>query len=78
MARQPIVQNDTPGGDDDKKRDAALRPRFLREIIGQNSVKQRIEILLKAAKKLQEPMSHMLFDGPPGLEIGRASCRERV
>jgi Holliday junction DNA helicase RuvB len=66
MARQPIVTNDTPG-DDDKKRDAALRPRFLREVIGQQAVKQRLEILLRAAKKLQEPLSHMLFDGPPGL-----------
>ena len=65
MARQPIVQNETP--DDDKKRDAALRPRLLREVIGQESVKQRLEILLRAARKLQEPMSHMLFDGPPGL-----------
>ena len=66
MARQPIVQGETPG-DDDKKRDAVLRPRFLREVIGQESVKRRLEILLRAAKKLQEPMSHMLFDGPPGL-----------
>src|SRR5436190_12729727 len=66
MARQPIVQGGTPE-DDDKKRDAALRPRFLREVIGQQPVKQRLEILLRAAKKLQEPMSHMLFDGPPGL-----------
>jgi holliday junction DNA helicase RuvB len=66
MARQPIVQGETQD-DDDKKRDAALRPRFLREVIGQESVKRRLEILLRAAKKLQEPMSHMLFDGPPGL-----------
>ena len=65
MARQPIVTNETP--DDDRKRDAALRPRFLREVIGQHSVKQRLEILLRAAKKLHEPMAHMLFDGPPGL-----------
>jgi holliday junction DNA helicase RuvB len=66
MARQPIVQGNPPE-DDDKKRDAALRPRFLREVIGQAPVKQRMEILLRAAKKLQEPLSHMLFDGPPGL-----------
>ena len=66
MARQPIVQGESPD-DDDKKRDAVLRPRFLREVIGQESVKRRLEILLRAAKKLQEPMSHMLFDGPPGL-----------
>jgi holliday junction DNA helicase RuvB len=65
MARQPIVQAELP--EDDKKRDAALRPRYLREVIGQQSVKQRLEILLRAAKKLNEPMSHMLFDGPPGL-----------
>src|SRR5450432_1758274 len=66
MARQPIVQGSTPE-EDDKKRDAALRPRFLREVIGQQSVKQRLEILIKASKKLKEPLSHMLFDGPPGL-----------
>ncbi|MSQ95355.1 MAG: Holliday junction branch migration DNA helicase RuvB [Gemmataceae bacterium] len=65
MARQPLVQAEVP--DDDKNRDAALRPRFLREVIGQQSVKQRLEILLRASKKLKEPMSHMLFDGPPGL-----------
>ncbi len=65
MARQPIVQAELP--EEDKKRDAALRPRFLREVIGQQSVKQRLGILLRAAKKLNEPMSHMLFDGPPGL-----------
>ncbi len=65
MARQTIVQGEAP--DDDKKRDAALRPQLLREVIGQQSVKQRLEILLRAAKKLKEPLSHMLFDGPPGL-----------
>src|SRR5438093_13398552 len=65
MARQPIVQGDAP--EDDKKRDAAWRPRLLREVIGQQAVKQRLEILIKASKKLQEPMSHILFDGPPGL-----------
>ena len=67
MAREAIIQKETPNGDDDKKRDAALRPRYLREVIGQQSVKQRLEILLNAAKKLKEPLSHILFDGPPGL-----------
>jgi Holliday junction DNA helicase RuvB len=67
MAREAIVQGGTPGGDDDRQRDAALRPRFLREVIGQKSVVQRLEIVLKACKKLKEPLSHILFDGPPGL-----------
>jgi holliday junction DNA helicase RuvB len=68
VARQPIVTGDTsPDPEDPKRRDAALRPRLLREVIGQKAVVQRMEIVLKACKKLKEPLSHILFDGPPGL-----------
>ncbi len=66
MAREAIVQG-KPGGDDDKQRDAALRPRWLREVIGQQAVVQRLGIVLNACKKLKEPLAHILFDGPPGL-----------
>jgi Holliday junction DNA helicase RuvB len=66
MAKQAIVRGDATN-DDDRQRDMALRPRFLREVIGQQSVVQRLEIVLKACKKLKEPLSHILFDGPPGL-----------
>src|SRR5438445_6844257 len=66
MAREAIVHGDSPE-DEDKKRDAALRPRWLREVIGQRAVVQRLSIVLKACKKLKEPLSHILFDGPPGL-----------
>src|SRR5271154_4418329 len=65
MARQPIVQG-IPA-DDDKQRDAALRPRWLREVIGQQAVVQRLSIHINACKKLKEPLEHILFDGPPGL-----------
>jgi len=69
MAREPIVQGPPGGGggDDDKQRDAALRPRLLREVIGQKAVVQRLGIAVNACKKLKEPLSHILFDGPPGL-----------
>src|SRR5436309_50871 len=66
MAREAIVRGDN-AGEEDKKRDAALRPRLLREVIGQKSVVQRLGIVLNACKKLKEPLSHILFDGPPGL-----------
>src|SRR5438132_4576431 len=66
MARQPIVQGSATN-DDAPERDAALRPRWLREVIGQKSVVQRLGIVLNACKKLKEPLSHILFDGPPGL-----------
>jgi Holliday junction DNA helicase RuvB len=65
MAREAIVLSDQP--DDGRERDAALRPRWLREVIGQRQVVQRLTIVLNACKKLKEPMAHILFDGPPGL-----------
>src|SRR6202171_2415052 len=65
MARQPIVQG-VPA-DDDKQRDAALRPRWLKEVIGQQAVVQRLGIHINACRKLKEPLEHILFDGPPGL-----------
>ena len=37
MAREAVVHGDNPE-DEDKKRDAALRPRLLREVIGQQAV----------------------------------------
>lgn len=69
MAKQAIVHGDVPREDDDRdrERDAALRPRFLREVIGQGAVVRRLGIVLNACKKLKEPLSHILFDGPPGL-----------
>ncbi|MBV9122706.1 MAG: Holliday junction branch migration DNA helicase RuvB, partial [Planctomycetes bacterium] len=65
MPRQTVVQ---PGeGEEQRQRDDALRPRWLREIIGQKAVVQRLGIVLNACRKLKEPISHILFDGPPGL-----------
>src|SRR5437660_12823538 len=65
MARQAIVQGEKPG--EGRERDAALRPRWLREVIGQKPVVQRLGIALNACRKLKEPLGHILFDGPPGL-----------
>lgn len=65
MARTPVITS-VPD-DDDRKRDAALRPKFLREVIGQTEVARRLAIAVNAAKKLKEPLGHILFDGPPGL-----------
>src|SRR5437660_6723331 len=65
MAREPIVQAEPNA--EQRQRDVALRPRWLREVIGQKAVVQRLGIVLNACKKLKEPLSHILFDGPPGL-----------
>jgi Holliday junction DNA helicase RuvB len=65
MPRQAVVQANPP--EEQRQRDDALRPRWLREVIGQKAVVQRLNIVLNACKKLKEPLSHILFDGPPGL-----------
>jgi Holliday junction DNA helicase RuvB len=65
MPRERVVQGG--GNDESKQRDAALRPRWLREVIGQRKVVQRLGVVLNACRKLREPMAHILFDGPPGL-----------
>lgn len=44
-----------------------LRPRKFSEYIGQNRVKDNLEITISAAKKRGEPIDHILLYGPPGL-----------
>jgi holliday junction DNA helicase RuvB len=47
--------------------DAALRPRWLREFVGQERVKEQLDLLIRGARERDEPLDHLLFSGPPGL-----------
>lgn len=47
--------------------DQALRPNTFLEYIGQNHIKDNINILLKAANERGHTPEHILFYGPPGL-----------
>jgi Holliday junction DNA helicase RuvB len=44
-----------------------LRPQSLTEFVGQDSIRERLEIFISAAKERQEALGHSLFSGPPGL-----------
>ncbi len=44
-----------------------LRPRTLAEYIGQEKVKENLEVFIAAAMKRSEPLDHVLFHGFPGL-----------
>ncbi|MFP4466360.1 MAG: Holliday junction branch migration DNA helicase RuvB [Candidatus Goldiibacteriota bacterium] len=44
-----------------------LRPAFLADYIGQESVKEKLKIFIDAAKQRNETPEHILFCGPPGL-----------
>ncbi len=53
--------------DPDREFDAALRPRWLSEFVGQERVKEQLELLVQSARERQDPLDHVLFSGPPGL-----------
>jgi len=47
--------------------DQTLRPRRLAEFVGQDAVREQLEIFLAAARARNEPCEHVLLAGPPGL-----------
>ncbi len=63
-------RNDSPV-DPDKKPgdnlDYALRPQHLVDMVGQEQIRENLEILLAAAKHREEALDHVMFYGPPGL-----------
>ena len=59
-----IVTMNEQSGDDWQY---SLRPRHLREYIGQDKVKDNLDIFIKAALNRQEALDHVLLYGPPGL-----------
>jgi Holliday junction DNA helicase RuvB len=47
--------------------DAVLRPKRIDEMIGQRDVMEVLKIAIDAANKRDDPLGHILLDGPPGL-----------
>ena len=52
---------------DEEQFDLTLRPKTLKDYIGQEKIKEHLRIFLGAAKKRKEPIEHVLVYGPPGL-----------
>jgi Holliday junction DNA helicase RuvB len=53
--------------DDDASFELKLRPRLLREFIGQSKVKENLSVAIEAARSRGEALDHVLLYGPPGL-----------
>lgn len=51
----------------DASLDGTLRPGAFSEFTGQNKVKERLDIAVRAAKKRDDSLDHILLSGPPGL-----------
>ena len=45
----------------------SLRPRKLKEYIGQDEAKENLSVFIQAALKRGEALDHVLLYGPPGL-----------
>ncbi|MDU1856054.1 MAG: Holliday junction branch migration DNA helicase RuvB, partial [Clostridium baratii] len=52
---------------EDFNNELSLRPQKINEYIGQDKVKERLDIFIKAAKNRGEALDHVLLYGPPGL-----------
>ena len=57
----------TEVGDREESIDQMLRPKDLAEYVGQQPVKEQMDIFIRAAKNRGESLDHVLIFGPPGL-----------
>jgi len=63
MKEENILTNDKLPQDDDIN----LRPKLLKEYVGQKEIKENLKVFIEAAKKREEALDHVLLFGPPGL-----------
>jgi Holliday junction DNA helicase RuvB len=63
------IESEVPPLDvhEEQNLEGSLRPRNLDEYIGQEGVKQNLQIAIEAAKQRGDVLDHLLFCGPPGL-----------
>ncbi len=60
-----LVAGETDG--EERNIESSLRPRRLRDYIGQNRATDNLGVFLQAARQRGEPLDHLLLCGPPGL-----------
>jgi Holliday junction DNA helicase RuvB len=60
-----VVAPEVP--EEEREFDAALRPRWLSEFVGQARIKEQLALLVEGARARGEPLDHVLLSGPPGL-----------
>jgi len=65
MTDNRLVSSESSG--DESSIEHALRPKTLKDFIGQHRVREQIDVLLSAARKRGSAADHILLSGPPGL-----------
>jgi Holliday junction DNA helicase RuvB len=67
FAPAPRMVSATPASNQEEALERALRPKLLDEYVGQEKVREQLEIFIGAARKRGEALDHVLLFGPPGL-----------
>ena len=65
--REPERLLDARRESEDSSTDLTLRPKDLKEYVGQDALKKNLSVFIGAAKKREECLDHVLLYGPPGL-----------
>lgn len=58
---------ETKASEEDFRLEGSLRPQSLKEYIGQQKIKESLQIYIDAARSRNDSLDHVLFYGPPGL-----------
>ena len=64
---EPVSRVVTPERREEDALEASLRPKQLKDFIGQKQARENLTVFIEAAKSRNEPLDHVLFSGPPGL-----------
>ena len=67
MAIERIVHTTSDNDEVERELEISLRPRDFANYIGQERLKQNLQLAITAARKRGEPLDHVLLYGPPGL-----------
>ena len=66
----------TPYLTEEDELDRSLRPRRLADFVGQDALREQLQVAIEAASARKEPLDHLLLAGPPGL--GKTSLAQIV
>jgi len=67
VSPQVTPQPEFSGAGRDEMQDRAIRPKTLADYVGQPAVREQMDIFIRAARKREEALDHVLIFGPPGL-----------
>lgn len=67
MLEEERIIDGRPASPNEENVDRALRPSLLNEYVGQEAIREQLQIFIAAAKRRGEPLDHLLLFGPPGL-----------